>query len=494
MPRHPSEMQFLIEGYLANTLDETQQQQLLGALRADEAARRLYLEYMDLNAELQWTMQSRDGVRLAGEPGAATATGAPLAPLVFEAENTQGGASLFGPSPKPWALLLGGLLATLGVVWLTLFSPPGRPPVEEPAARHEPVAESFPTSLQLASGMAKLVIPKVGYVVLEGPGEFTLLNEKRARLSSGRIKMRVTEVTGRGFVVETPYGEITDLGTEFGVDLTEHGKAGLVVFEGSVDLRVAKSQQQAVDTSEAAQRLVGGEGVVFGHNGQFDRIGSILTGKVGTFLRHNEKSADGSLPLIVEVSDNLRTAETMKFYEIVPGGLREDVLAYVDRPEHEWNGMTEQGMPRHLIGADYIKTFCDDKWRTDIEIKVTLSRPAKLYVFYDEMLKPPKWLEKRFRKTSDTIGRDLGKWPPIGRPVESAAGAGVSIDHTFSVWQRTVRKPGVVTLGSNGRFGLNGKPSPYPHMYGIAAVALDEKPKTAEDSKGDASPSAAEAN
>ena len=46
---------------------------------------------------------------------------------------------------------------------------------------------------------------------------------------------------GKGFVVETPYGEITDQGTEFGIDLTEKGQAGLVVFEGAVDLRVAEA-------------------------------------------------------------------------------------------------------------------------------------------------------------------------------------------------------------------------------------------------------------
>jgi hypothetical protein len=494
MFQHSAELQFLIEGHLADTLDAAQEQRLSGLLRADVDARRLFLEYMDLNAELQWSLQSRRGARLASEisgdiAGAAKACvssttesleslvmNRAAAPIVFGTDDDSSGASakLFGGWAKPWTVLLGSF-TIFGLLLMGLFVIRDRLPaggdLNQPSVAA--TAHSAPSSLQLTSGMAKLVLPNVGYVVLEGPGEFTLLSEKRAKLTSGRIKMRVTEVSGRGFVVETPYGEITDLGTEFGVDLNEQGKAGVVVFEGSVDLRVAK--KQSTMTSDP-QRLVGGEGVVFNDTGHFDRIGSISTGSVGTFMRSSEKSADGSVPLIVDVSDNLRTSETKKFYEIVPAGLKEDSLAYVDRPQHEWNGLTAGGMPKYLLGADYIKPFCDDKARRDVKVSVTLSRPAKLYVFMDARLTPPAWLKRQFRNTSDKIGLDIGNWhapsPNLSSEKVRGLGPGQKVDHTFTVWERTIYEAGTITLGSNP-----GNKSPYGNaaMYGIAAVALDPK-------------------
>jgi len=41
--------------------------------------------------------------------------------------------------------------------------------------------------------------------------------------------------------------------------------------------------------------------------------------------------------IITDIRDNVRDGVDAKFYRIVPGGLREDAPAYVDR-EHQWNG------------------------------------------------------------------------------------------------------------------------------------------------------------
>ena len=96
------------------------------------------------------------------------------------------------------------------------------------------------SSIRLQSGAVRFNIDGVGWVIAEANADFELLNSKKARLTHGRIKLRVTEESGHGFVVETPYGAVTDLGTEFGLDLTGHDQARLVVFEGAVDLRVAE--------------------------------------------------------------------------------------------------------------------------------------------------------------------------------------------------------------------------------------------------------------
>jgi hypothetical protein len=325
--------------------------------------------------------------------------------------------------------------------------------------------------VRLDTGTAQLMIPQVGHVILEGPAEFELTSAKRARLVKGRMKLRVTEKTGQGFVVDTPHGEVTDLGTEFGLDLTNRDEAGLVVFEGSVDLRVARSNPLEV---APAERLVGGEAVVFKEGQSLKRMMAITSGGGAIFAPAAAGSGSRSRePLIVDVSDNLGASETKKFYEIVPGGLQEDALAYVDRPKHQWNGFTKIGIPSYLLGADYIKTFSNDKTCENFEMHVTVSKPVKLFVFFDDRVSTPAWVQENFRYTGEGIGLDSGVFhrPENGHTYRfrTGTGPGDSIDARLSIWERVVDRPGKVTLGSNG-----GK-SDYSTMYGVAAIPLEGK-------------------
>jgi hypothetical protein len=282
-------------------------------------------------------------------------------------------------------------------------------------------------------------------------------------VSAGRIRVRVTEESGHGFTVETPYGEVTDLGTEFGLDLTQKGKAGLMVFEGSVDLRVAEADTSTSYLPEKVERLFQGDGVNFEKCVKIDRIDSILSGSSGMFRQErSEMKQEEHEPIILRVKDNKR--ETKKFYEIVPAGLREDAIAFVDMP-HEWNGMTSAGMPEYLARADYVKTFnSKGTHQPDLKVRVTLSRPAKLYVFFNEEFEAPDWLKRRFRNTGDKIGIDEGYRSASTVDHRLSAGPGMSINGAFDIWELIVPTPETIILGDRG--------ASWPTMYGIAAVAL----------------------
>ena len=225
------------------------------------------------------------------------------------------------------------------------------------------------------------------------------------------------------------------------------------------------------------ERLTCGEGVEFGRGGPLNRINSIFTGNVATFSRpatENSKrhgaawAEKRSLSLIADVTDDLH--DSRKFYEIVPGGLREDAKAFADRL-HEWNGITAAGMPAYLIGADYVKTFNQDNFEQNQQIYVTLSRPAKLFVFLDVRVTAPDWLRRDFHNTGDMIGLDAA--PNRMRQYRNrtlAVGPGQSIDERYTIWERDVLEPGVVALGSNI------DPSDLTTdrgMYGIAALELN---------------------
>ncbi|MHC4110140.1 MAG: hypothetical protein ACYSUY_03645 [Planctomycetota bacterium] len=65
---------------------------------------------------------------------------------------------------------------------------------------------------------------------------------------------------------------------------------------------------------------------------------------------------------------------------IAPNSLDEDKLCFVDRP-HQYNSI-----PIDLLGAEYVMVSNDDKTQADFSLNVTLSQPARLYLFLDNRL------------------------------------------------------------------------------------------------------------
>ena len=387
----PSGQQELIDRLLDDRMTDDDVVTLNERIKDDPAAQKLLLDYCQFHSILTFDLLAEGVIdRLVQQRERVSA-----------APRGRRGASFVSRRLAYAAILTlaAGLLVALGLPWLVRPSPV-RFQVDANAALRDG------TVIRIESGTTELKLAKVGSVFLQGPAELEMLGPTRARLKRGRIKVRVSDPRGYGFVVEMPNGEVTDLGTEFGLDVSDGGQNGLVVFEGSVDLRVLASP---VSTStDYTERLVKGDGVVVGAGGQVDRIMTIFTGPYATFGQLSDSVPRSELPVIVDVKDNLRTGETRKFYEIVPHGLREDALAYADRPEHEWNGIDKSGMPSYLVGADYIKPFNNDKMRKDFELSVTLSQPARLFVFFDNRIPAPKWLTDSFKDTGDDIAIDLG--------------------------------------------------------------------------------------
>jgi len=474
------EVHSLIAGYLAESLDDAQQLKLKQTIASDEAARRLYLEYMDLNASLCRQSQPADV-----EPSIDL-----LPPDILAALNLSTAAQpVQEKTLSPITTFNAQRPSHRHFAWKTKWAMVGFCGVaasclafafwgwRSAVIGNAPVASTTPAMVRevvLTKGSStKLHIENVGHITLHGPAKFQLLGPKRARLENGRIRMRVTEESGHGFTVETPDGDIVDLGTEFGVDVTAGKNSALAVFEGAVDLKIADLATNIL----RSERLLGGDGVLFSKNGQWDRLNSVMTGEGSQFQVCGEPTQISfDNPLIVDVYDNLPPQSTKRYYEIIPGGMHEDAVAFVDRLEHNWNGMTKSSpIPKYLLAADYVKTFNSDKNR-DFKLTVVLSRPAHLYVLYDKRLTIPDWLENGFQRTEDSIGLDTGRMSTKDRSKKashvSGEGPGESIDHEFQVWKKTVKSGQQVILGENGR---NEKSSPHATMYGVVAKELPSK-------------------
>lgn len=465
---------------------------MLNGTLSDEAARELdqwllshpgaiehFLDYCQLHIDLAIDMradQALDSFRKRQEvvasavgPQLASERSATVSPRSLGTSRT----SICGMSN--WAVygaaICGAMLIAVAGIgwWVNERTQENRAPLD--ATQLAALGTPAISSVQLGSGTTTLELPDIGSVVVEGPADFQLLGPMRARLNKGRIKVHVKKPSGYGFVVETPDGEVTDLGTEFGLDVASQTGTGLVVFQGSVDLRLGQSPEMIEDSR--VERLFGGDGVWFSKVGELDRVMSVATGTDGTFRLLTGDGGESSA-IITNVTDNIRTDGMKKFYEIVPGGMREDALAYVDRQEHEWNGLNEAGLPRYLVGADYVKPFNNDKFRSDIEIELTLSKPARVFVIFDDQrVAPPEWLRRDYQRYGDRIGLDMGKsFTEKGEVItasERDVGPGQSIDQAFSIWERKVPKAGRIKLGSIGSDKV------LSAMYGIAAVPLEKE-------------------
>jgi hypothetical protein len=360
------------------------------------------------------------------------------------------------------------LVTATGIWWFVSRSSNDPPPLANSRAAAGTSTDSVPqlpviTSLYSKAKTTTLRLEGIGFVTIEGPTDFCLIGPKRARLNYGRIKVRVTETTGHGFVIETPDGEVTDLGTEFALNVSQGSDSSLIVHEGKVDLRVGSARQL-----NGPERLVGGEAVSFNATGDMRRLMSVVASDSDATEEQVEQNGASNSPLITSVSDNRPSRDTKGYYQIVPKGLRDDALANVDQ-KHEWNGVDANGIPAYLKGADFVKTYNTRKKLRKTNVSVSLSRPAKLYIFWcDEREPPHEWLLREFQPTGDFIGLDAIDDPRLVRKARPrGVGPGESIDLVFSIWVREITTPGTVVLGTGVDPSKSG-------TYGIAAVELSD--------------------
>ncbi len=111
-----------------------------------------------------------------------------------------------------------------------------------PAANFPPPVKvlAFGDRMKLDARSTKFSIPAVGQLEVEGPAELELVDANCLKIEHGRVKLRITEETGRSFVIETPHGRVAELGTESTVSVDQDGKAAVVIRDGKVDLVTAQ--------------------------------------------------------------------------------------------------------------------------------------------------------------------------------------------------------------------------------------------------------------
>lgn len=114
---------------------------------------------------------------------------------------------------------------------------------------------STKTPLRLNKGFAELVFDEGAKVVVEAPAAFELRGEDRIMVQSGRVTTLVSEAA-QGFRVDTPTSRVTDLGTEFGVQVSPHGDTVVQMYQGRARLALKSVRKKNVLIQKGQARQV----------------------------------------------------------------------------------------------------------------------------------------------------------------------------------------------------------------------------------------------
>jgi Concanavalin A-like lectin/glucanases superfamily len=101
--------------------------------------------------------------------------------------------------------------------------------------------------LALRSGRVTLNSVNGVMLTLEGPADLEIVSSERVVCHRGKIRIRVPDGS-QGFVVSAPGSDVTDLGTEFGMNVEADGKARIMVFQG-------KAEAAVINKSGSSQRI-----------------------------------------------------------------------------------------------------------------------------------------------------------------------------------------------------------------------------------------------
>lgn len=100
---------------------------------------------------------------------------------------------------------------------------------------------------ELDSGLLEITYHTGAKVILQGPVTYEADSKNGGRLALGKLTGKVESSTAKGFVIRTPTAIITDLGTEFGVEVNRSGNTSTHVYRGNVELRALSSDGSATN-------------------------------------------------------------------------------------------------------------------------------------------------------------------------------------------------------------------------------------------------------
>jgi hypothetical protein len=237
-------------------------------LETDPDALDAYLEHVSLESTLQHAFQTAINV---GEPEditplhqALTALGEPKTPIQTLPPRTP----IYRRRIPLVRYAAAALIFVLCLIALFTFAHLRNAPTHEHLAAsallaaelnadwdtaHITPGNNLPAGpLSLRRGLAKITLPTGTTLLLQAPVELEFTSDSNCQLHSGTLTAHVPPAA-IGFSVTTPQATITDLGTEFGIYVTDTGHTHAEVFTGKVQVSTSRAPAQILEANHAVQ-------------------------------------------------------------------------------------------------------------------------------------------------------------------------------------------------------------------------------------------------
>jgi hypothetical protein len=336
----------LFEALCDGAITPAQHERLQHRLATDAAARQLYFDYLDLRLHLRQWQRASSGEHPSF--GIETPDAVPPAPIVIQASLPLHApvSAIYSPLGSfAFSYLVAAVIVGIGLMIGWAYQVPNpRTDHREMAVSPQPAPKNLHPEPEmifvgrvagmvdcqwadpktaticyayvplgrryaLASGLLKITYDTGARVILQGPCTYQVESRTSGYLSLGRLTARLEKkadddreapigkqqtgvknpsspfpLSRSAFVVRTPTAKITDLGTEFGVEVDKSGVSKAHVYEGKVELQAVgggNSKAISLGANESAR-------VDFGKNGAVTVVRK--KGQKSTLVREMPKS------------------------------------------------------------------------------------------------------------------------------------------------------------------------------------------------------------
>jgi hypothetical protein len=251
-----------------------------------------------------------------------------------------------------------------------------------------------PGSLIISRGLVRLDFSNGARVTIEGPARAEVLDGKRMVLHRGVMTATIPE-SAVGFVVDTPSAHVVDLGTSFGVSVSDSGLTDVCVFDGEVEVSSPASmgtdaprlvrEGQAIRASETTIDSVAYETARFENawpvnSGVLQTTGSMRFVSPGPDF-HPGNYEDNEHIVVFPERRGFVPAETIRVDLIDPGEYAKSL--YRDKPTLS----PGRRLTSYLLQLDAYPEGKNPNRRRSVRGQITFAKPIVGVITVDRLLK-----------------------------------------------------------------------------------------------------------
>jgi len=241
-PEQFERIRALAEASLAGTLTPAQTAQLEHILLTDTLARQMYVEHLDVEAELTALVKPPAAI---DEIGTVTMTLAQFAPEVQQAAARTRSRRLTLLTVCSLLLFVGGVYTVWSRVPVaTLVSVAAVSTEDLAAGQHRVGARLRPGEYNFPAGLYHLQLDSGVQIAVVGPASLKLISQMRMACNEGQISVDVPPAA-QGFRIVTPGADVVDYGTRFTVTVAGAEETRVDVETGNVAFKSNQSRNAA---------------------------------------------------------------------------------------------------------------------------------------------------------------------------------------------------------------------------------------------------------